>query len=152
MSFIMARVYIKEPREQEGHFGLYRTSAGGDESIIVRRKVGEPTDYLHTKSRKLARQREILALASQHWSHLSPSQKADWRRQIRWVSRIPPGSKSEDVILKGRQLFISEEIHSLATTQKQLVLPYELCIMLVDEDLNALDGDLSLSYKVAEEW
>ncbi|GAJ18193.1 unnamed protein product, partial [marine sediment metagenome] len=94
----------------------------------------------------------MLAQASRHWSHLSPSQKADWRRQIRWVSRIPPGSKSEDVILKGRQLFISEEIHSLATTQKQLVLPYELCIMLVDEDLNALDGDLSLSYKVAEEW
>ena len=152
LSFKMARVIIIAPREQEAHFGLYRTSAGGDEGIFVRRKVGEPTDYIHGYSRKLKRQREMLAVASRHWSHLTPGQKADWRQQIRWVSRIPPGSKSEEVILKGRQLFISEEIHSLATTQKQLLVPYEFCIMLVDEDYNALDGDLKLSYKEAEEW
>ncbi|GAJ18196.1 unnamed protein product, partial [marine sediment metagenome] len=64
----MATVHIKEPREQEAHFGLYRTTAGGDETIFVRRKIGEPTDYMHTKSRKLKQQRDNLALASQHYS------------------------------------------------------------------------------------
>ncbi|GAJ22318.1 unnamed protein product, partial [marine sediment metagenome] len=63
------------------HFGLYRTSAGGDQGIFVRRKVGDPTDYMHTKSKKVNQQRQNLALASKHYSHLTPSQKAVTRRQ-----------------------------------------------------------------------
>ncbi|GAI66657.1 unnamed protein product, partial [marine sediment metagenome] len=78
----MARVYAVKKRIQPAHFGLYRTSTGGDESIIVRRKVGEPTDYMHTKSRKLARQRANLTVASQHYSHLTPSQRQIAHRQL----------------------------------------------------------------------
>jgi len=60
--------------------------------------------------------------------------------------------KTDTKLLKGRQLFISKEMHSLQTTQTQLVLPYELCIMLVDEFLNPLDGELWLRYLKSGEW
>ena len=148
----MARVEIKEPREQEAHFGLYRTSAGGDESIIVRRKVGEPTDYTHKQSRKLKRQRDNLTLASQHYSHLSPRQKAITRHQFEEVEYQKSHGKTDTKLLSGRQLFISKEMHSLETTQKQLVLPHELCIMLVDEDHEPLSGELWLRYLKDAEW
>ncbi|MBA7536149.1 hypothetical protein ES705_28411 [subsurface metagenome] len=148
----MARVDIKEPREQESHFGLYRTSAGGQQFIIVRRKVGEPTDYMHTKSRKLARQRDNLTLASQHYAHLTPSQKAITRHQIEEVEYQKSHGKTDTKLLMGRQLFISKEMHSLEITQKQLVLPYELCIMLVDENLSPLAGELWLRYLKDGEW
>jgi len=148
----MATVRIKKAREQEAHFGLYRTSVGGSQSIFVRRKVGEPTDYMHTKSRKLKRQRDNLTLASQHYANLTPSQKAITRRHIEEVEFIASHGKTDIKLLQGRQLFISKEIHSLATTQKQTVLPYELCIMLVDENLSPLEGILWLRHLKGSEW
>lgn len=148
----MATVEIKEPREQAAHFGLYRTSAGGDEGIIVRRKVGEPTDYMHTKSRKLKRQRDNFTLASQHYSHLTPSQKAITRHQIEEVEYQKSHGKTDTKLLMGRQLFISKEIHSLETTQKQLVLPYELCIILADQGFSPLEGELWLRYLKDGKW
>ena len=148
----MARVEIKAPREQASSFALYRTSAGGDESIVVRRKVGEPTDYLHAKSRKLARQRENFTLASQHYSHLSPSQKAITRYQIEEVEYQKSHGQTDTRLLMGRQLFISKEMHSLETTQKQLVLPHELCIMLVDDTMTPLAGTLLLYDYVDDQW
>jgi len=148
----MATVKIVTPREQSSSFALYRTSAGGDESIIVRRKVGEPTDTNHTKSRKLKRQRDELALASHHYSQLTPSQKAITKHQIEEVEYIKSHGKTDTKLLKGRQLFISKEMHSLETTQKQLVLPYELCIMLVDELLLPIEGELFLRYLIDAEW
>lgn len=148
----MARVEIKEPRAQDAHFGLYRTSAGGDEGIIVRRKVGDPTDTMHTKSRKLARTRANLALASQHYAKLTPSQKAITRRQFEIMPFIKSHGKSDTKLLMGRQLFIAREMRSLRGTGKQTVLPYELCIQLVDPDYNLLDGNFWLRYLKDEEW
>jgi len=148
----MARVEIKEPREQAAHFGLYRTSAGGDDAIIVRRKVADPTDYMHTRIRKLSRQRANFTLATQHYARLSPSQKAITRHQFEEVEFIKSHGKTDTKLLSGRQLFISKEMHGLETTQKQTVLPYELCIMLVDENLNPLTGDLWLYCTVTDEW
>jgi len=148
----MARVEILKPREQEAHFGLYRTSPDGEETIFVRRKVGDPTDYMHTKSRKLARQRANFALATQHYAQLTPSQKAITRHQHEEVEYIKSHGKTDTKLLSGRQLFISKEMHSLETTQKQTVLPYELCIMLVDENLSPLAGELWLYCTVSGEW
>ena len=148
----MATVRIKKAREQEAHFGLYRTSVGGSQSIFVRRKVGEPTDYMHTKSRKLKRQRDNLTLASQHYANLTPSQKAITRRHIEEVEYIASHGKTDIKLLQGRQLFISKEMHSLETTQKQTKLPYELCIMLVDENLSPLEGELWLRYLKYPAW
>ncbi|MBA7486475.1 hypothetical protein ES707_22034 [subsurface metagenome] len=148
----MATVEIIKPRLQEGHFGLYRTSVGGDESIIVRRKVGEPTDYMHSKSMKSARQRYFMTLASQHYARLSPSQKALSRHQFEIVEYETGHSRTEEKLLMGRELFISREIHSLKTTGKQLILPLEVCIVLTDKNLVPLEGQLRLLYKTNGDW
>ena len=148
----MVRVEIKKLREQTSHFGLYRTSAGGDQEVFVRRKVGEPTDYMHTKSRKLTRQRENMAIASHHYASLTPSQKAITRGQIEEVEYQKSHGKTETKVMLGRQLFIAKEIRSLNVTQKQLSVPLEICIMLTDQDLNPLEGELWLYCTVTGEW
>lgn len=148
----MATVKVEILREQAAHFGLYRTSLGGDDSIIVRRKVGEPTDYLHSKSRKLIRQRENLALASQHYASLTPRQKAYTRRQIDFVEYQQSHGKTDTKLLTGRQLFIAREMKALHITGKPLVLPHEICIILCDNGLNPLEGELWLRYLEAGEW
>jgi len=148
----MARVNIKEPREQEAHFGLYRTSAGGDEAIIVRRKVGEPTDYQHSRSRKLKRQRDNLALASQHYATLSPSQKALTRHEFAEVEFQKSHGPTDTKLLSGRQLFISREIHSLNATGKPTLVPHEVCILLTDQNKAPLAGNLWLRYPKDDSW
>jgi len=148
----MARVNIKEPREQEAHFGLYRTSAGGDEAIIVRRKVGEPTDFQHNSSRKLKRQRENLAVASHLYAQLSPSQKAITRHEFAEVEYINSHGKTETKLLMGRQLFISRQIHSLNATGKTILVPHEVCILLTDQNKSPLAGNLWLRYPKDGSW
>lgn len=148
----MARVEIIQPREQEAHFGLYRTSPDGEETIFVRRKVGEPTDYMHTKSRKLKRQRDNFTLASQHYATLTPSQKAITRHQFAEVEYQKSHGKTDTKLLSGRQLFISQEIRSLNTTGTQLALPYELCIILADQGFSALEGNLWVRYLKDGQW
>ena len=148
----MARVDIRLFRTQYAHFGLYRTSAGGDESIIVRRKVGEPTDYMHPTSKALKSLRHHFALASQHYSHLTPSQKAITKHQIEEVEYQKSHGKTDTKFLMGRQLFISRELRSLETTGKQLALPHELCIILSDQGLCPLDGELWLRYLKDDKW
>lgn len=148
----MARVTPGKSREQETHFGLYRTGAGGDQAIIVRRKVGEPTDYLHPTNKKLALQRALMGLASQHYSHLTPTQKAITRHQIAEVEYQRSHGPTDTKILLGRQLFIAQELRKLKATQKQLVLPYELCIVVTDEDLNPIEGELWLRYRKEDTW
>lgn len=148
----MAKVEILQPREQQSHFGLYRQGVGGVQSIIIRRKVGDPTDYLHANSRKVQLQREYLSLASQHYATLTPTQKAKTRHQFEEVEFVNSHGKSDTKLLTGRQLFISKEIDSLAHTGKQLTLPLEICIVLTDEALERIPGDLWLSYQDIAEW
>ena len=148
----MATIKILAPRAQEAHFGLYKTSCGGDEPIYVRRKIADPTDYMHTKSRKLQRQQQSFALATKHYAQLTPSQKNITRHQMEDVEYQQSHGKTDTKLLTGRQLFISKEIRSLNVMQKQLLLPYELCIMLVDAGFNPLSGELWLRYLKGGEW
>jgi len=140
----MARVEIKEIREQEAHFGLYRQGLGSGDIMIIRRKVGEPIDYTHTTSRKLKRQRENLALASKHYANLSPTQKAFTRHQFEEVEFERPHGKTDTKLLTGRQLFIAKDIRSLRAKGKQITIPFEVCIVLTDQDLNPIEGELWL--------
>jgi hypothetical protein len=148
----MATVKIIQPRIQEAHFGLYRTSAGGDESIVVRRKIGEPTDYMHLNSRKLQRQRQSFALASQHYAHLSPNQKAISRHQFEEVEYQTSHGKTETKLLMGRQLFIAKDIHELNVNQKQIKPPLEACILLINPQGDPIDGEIWLWYLKNGEW
>jgi len=140
----MARVNVKKLREQAAHFGLYRQGLGSGDIMIIRRKVGEPTDYMHTKSRKVKQQREDLALASRHYANLTPTQKGFTRHQFEEVEYQVNHGKTDTKILTGRQLFVAKEVRSLRATGKQLVIPFEVCIVLTDQDLNPLEGELWL--------
>lgn len=104
----------------------------------------------HTNSIPLARQRARLATASQHWNNLTPTQKNAWHNKLGYVSR--QGSPSEQVLLSGRQLFISQEISSLNSKGQQLQPGYELCIVLCNEDYEALLGMLTVSYLENNVW
>jgi len=144
---IMATVKILASREQAAHFGLYRTSVGGSQSIFVRRKCGEPTDYMHTKSRKLQQQRANMSVASKDYARLSPSQKAETRHQFEEVEYQKSHGKTDTKLLTGRQLFISKDIHSLATSGKKMSVPYDACIVLSDPELNLIPGGMRLHFK-----
>ncbi|GAI70251.1 unnamed protein product, partial [marine sediment metagenome] len=148
----MARVEIGEYRAQDAHYGFYRDNLPSGDVIIVRRKVGEPTDYLHPNSRKVRLQRLNFGLASTHYSHLTPIQKKELKYQVREVSTIGGRSKSVTKVLQGRTLFISEDIHALNETQKQTPTPLQICIMLTDKDHNPIEGDIWLYYKENGEW
>lgn len=146
----MATVEIHTQEHRYAHYGLYRTILGGTERVTVRRKVGEKTDYMHNSSRRVQQQRERLGTASSQWNKLTPTQKNYWRTHPGFVLR--DAGKTETVLLIGRQLFIAQDIYSLAATGKLLTIPYELCIVLCDEEYYPLNGGLSLLYYEAEEW
>ncbi|MBA7573950.1 hypothetical protein ES708_15751 [subsurface metagenome] len=107
---------------------------------------------MHSKSARVKDQRERLATASRHYASLTPVQRARLRHQMRFVSRVGSGSVSEEVLLQGRQLFISEDIRELKTKQKLLSPLFEVCIVLCDKEYTALSGNLWLYYWIAGEW
>ncbi|GAH84251.1 unnamed protein product, partial [marine sediment metagenome] len=87
-----------------------------------------------------------------HYARLTPSQKAITRHQFEEVEFERSHGKTDTKLLTGRQLFISKEIHSLATAGKPLYLPHEICIMLVDAGHLPLEGTLTLRYLDLGEW
>ncbi|GAJ03183.1 unnamed protein product, partial [marine sediment metagenome] len=140
----MATVEITTKREQATHFGLFRASPGGNQSIFVRRKVGEPTDYMHTKSKKVKRQREVFGQASIHYSHLTSLQKEDLKHQVEEVEYIRDHGKSDIKVLQGRALFISKDIHALIETAKQTEMPLTICILSVEPTGQPIDVPILL--------
>jgi len=102
----------------------------------------EPTDVIHGNSRKLKRQREYLTLASQHYARLTSSQKAHTRHQFEEVDYIKSHGKTDYKLLTGRQLFISKEMYSLATTGKQQKDLIELCLACCDPAYDAVVPDI----------
>ncbi|MBA7605845.1 hypothetical protein ES703_12980 [subsurface metagenome] len=149
---IIMKVEIGEYRPQDAHYGFYRDNLPSGDVIIIRRKVGEPTDYLHPNSRKVRQQRLNFGLASTHYSHLTPIQKKELKYQVREVSTIGGRSKSVTKVLQGRTLFISEDIHALNETQRQIPTPLQICIVLTDQDLNPIVGEIQLFYREDGEW
>jgi len=148
----MARVEIGEYRAQDAHYGFYRDDLPSGDVILIRRKVGEPTDYLHPNSRKVRQQRLNFGLASTHYSHLTPIQKRELRYVVEEVSFVRGHSKSDTKVLQGRTLFISKDIHSLNELQKHIPSYLQICIALTDQDLNLIEGDIWLYGLIDSEW
>lgn len=147
----MATVKIGKPRVGHKLFGFYRTRVGGDESIVVRRKMGEPTDVMHSASKEVQDQRRRFGIASTHYAGLTPRQKRDSRWQMRFVSRVGH-SPSEEVLLEGRQLFISEDINEQRVRGRLKKPAFYPCIILCDVAHTPLDGVLHLWYTKAGQW
>ncbi len=150
--FIMVRVNIGKYRAQDAHYGFYKDNLPSGDIIVIRRKVGEPTDFLHPNSRKVRLHRQNFALASQHYSHLTSIQKRELRYVTEEVSTIGGRSKSVTKVLQGRELFISKDIHALDETQKQIPTPLQICIVLTDPEFNPIEGYLWLYYLEDGEW
>jgi hypothetical protein len=148
----MVKVNIGKWRPQDAHYGFYQETIPSGDIVIVRRKVGEPTDYLHPNSRKLRIHRRNFGLASTHYSHLTPIQKKELKYVGEIVSFVRGHSKSDTKFLQGRPLFISKDTHALDETQTQIPTPLQICIVLTDPDLNPIEGDLRLYYLEDGEW
>jgi hypothetical protein len=87
---------------------------------------------MHTKSRKLKIQREAFGQASIHYSHLTSFQKRDLKYKIVEVVYIRDHGKSDIKVLQGRPLFISQDIHAITQTAKQIEMPNAICIVSVE--------------------
>jgi len=148
----MAKVEIGAYREQDAHYGLYQLPTESGNIVIVRRKVGEPTDYLHPNSRQVRQQRKNFGLASTHYSHLTPIQKREYRLTTEVVEYSRGSKKSGTKVLTGRQLFISKDIHSLNELQEHIPSYLQICIALTDQELNLIEGDIRLYGLFDGEW
>ena len=98
----MARLYPGTKRTIETSYAVYGQDLAGEETILVRRKVGEPVDYKHANCKDLLLQRLRLAKASKDWSNLTWREKNEWHKKLEYVY----GTK----LLTGQQLYISEHI------------------------------------------
>ena len=150
--FIMVRVNVGQHRAQDAHYGFYKDDLPSGDIIVIRRKVGEPTDFLHPNSRKVRLHRQNFALASKHYSHLTSIQKRELRYVTEEVSTIGGRSKSVNKVLQGRELFISKDIHSLDEKHVHIPSFLQICIQLTDQDLNPLAGEIALYYQINGDW
>jgi len=148
----MVKVNVGEYRPQDAHYGLYQLATESGDIVVVRRKVGEPTDYLHPNSRQVKQQRYNFGLASTHYSHLTPIQKRENRYNAEVVEFSRGSKKSGTKLLTGRTLFISKDIHSLNELQKHIPSYLQICIALTDQDLNLIEGDVWLYGLIDSEW
>lgn len=107
---------------------------------------------MHLNSAETQRQRRRFTEASQHYASFTPPQKWLSRLQMKDISYIINHGKSGVKLLQGRQLVISEDVRSLRATGRLTVPPYQICIIMCDEDYNPLAGTLYLKYLEDGTW
>lgn len=145
----MAKIKLGALREQEASYHLYKQPSERGEIIVVRRKLAMPSDVEHRSSRETKRQRERFGEASKRWASIPGPLKAELREKYGIVDTQTPHGLSEIKVLQGAQLFLSQEIHQQKYHQAHQEIPLYACIILVDQFLNPLDGDLTLFYQEA---
>ena len=140
----MAKVKLKELRELEAGYHIYRQPSPAGEMIIVRRKVATPTDVEHRSSKATQAQRQRFARASKKWASLPPVVRADLRQNYGIVDVQTPHGLSTIDVLQGSHLFISQEIHQQKYHQEHVQVPMWLCVQTVDPKGRVIDVPLSL--------
>ena len=98
----MARLYPGTKRVIDSSYAIYGQDLAGEEKILVRRKIGEPSDTKHPNAKELLLQRLRLAKAARDWGNLTWREKQEWHKRLEYVY----GTK----LLSGQQLYISEHI------------------------------------------
>ena len=84
----MAVIYLGRLREQTRHYGFYKQASPTGDITVVRRKVGEPVDFMHISSRKVRLQREFFSQASKHYATLTPMQRLKQKYRAEEVEAI----------------------------------------------------------------
>jgi len=143
----MAKVKLKELRELEAGYHLYRQPSPAGEMIIVRRKVAMPTDVQHRSSNATQAQRQRFAAASKKWASLPPLVKADLRQNYGIVDVQTPHGLSTIDVLQGSQLFISQEIHQEKYHQEHVQVPWYLCHVATNQCGEVLPLELELLFR-----
>lgn len=80
----MARIYPGTKRIQITSFAFYGQDFAGEETILVRRKVGEPCDYQHSNNRRLKLQRLRMANASKAYAKLNWFERQYWHKRYEY--------------------------------------------------------------------
>jgi len=135
----MAKVTLGQKREIEGGYHIYRQPSQAGDLITVRRKVAMPSDVQHSSSKPTQRHRQIFSRASKRWAAIPAPVRADLQHNYGYVPVQGHPAAVDYKVLKGRELFLSQEMHGLEYLDTHLELPLYLCFILTDECNTTLD-------------
>jgi len=140
----MAKVILKEKRELEAGYHIYRQPSEAGDLITVRRKVAMPSDVEHNSSKPTQRHRQTLARASKRWASIPAPIKAIMSDNYGFVPIKGHFAQADYKVLKGRELFIAQEIHKLEYQDAHQETPLWLCVQAVDPTGRIIDIPLKL--------
>lgn len=84
-SYYMARIFPGDTRIRLAGYQQYPLSRGSSGVVLVRRKVGEPCDFLHSASCKTRLQRARFSKAAKDYAKLTYYQKQRWKLRFEVV-------------------------------------------------------------------
>jgi len=142
----MAKIKRGQDRETPAGYHIYRQPTPSGELLTIRRKVAMPTDVNHKSSRATMLQRQRFTNASKRWSNLPGFMKTHFSNTYGIVVQHRPHSPSTIKVLKGSQLFLSQEIHQVKYLVKHVETPVTLCVIACDDFNRAIHLPLKLRY------
>lgn len=142
----MAKITLKEKRPIDAGYHIYRQPTEAGDLITVRRKVAMPTDVQHKSSKETTRHRQIFAKASERWAALPSLVKRDLSNNYGIVPVQGHFAQPDVKVLKGRQLFLSQEIHAQQYHQKHTETPLWLCVQTISPTGKLIPVDIALYY------
>lgn len=141
----MAKVTLKQTREIEGGYHIYRQPSEAGDLITVRRKVATPSDVQHNSSKATQRHRQILSRASKRWAKIPPPIKALMSNNYAWVPTQGHFAEADYKVLTGMQLFVAQEMHKLEYHDGHIQVAEIVCAQAVDPTGRVNDVPLVLS-------
>jgi len=143
----MAKVTLGQKREIEGGYHIYRQPSEAGDLITVRRKLAMPSDVEHNSSKPTQRHRQIFSRASKRWAAIPAPVRADLQHNYGYVPVQGHPAAVDYKVLKGRELFLSQEMHGLEYLNLHALLPWWLCIVTTDQVGRVIDIPLELRGK-----
>ncbi len=142
----MAKIKRGVDRETAAGYHIYRQPTPSGELLTIRRKVATPTDVDHKSSRATRLQRLRFSNASKRWARLPGIFKTSFSNTYGIVVQQKPHGLSTVKVLKGSQLFISQEIHQVKFFNEHVVTPVAACVVACDDFERAIHLPLKARY------
>lgn len=129
----MARVILKQKRELPAGYHIYRQPTEGGELLTVRRKVAMPSDVQHRSSKTTQRHRRIFGAAAKRWAAIPAPVRADMSNNYGFVPIQGHFGEADYKVLKGRELFLAQEIHLQEEKALHAAIPIMVCVVATDQ-------------------
>ena len=142
----MAKVILKQKRQLDAGYHIYRQPSEAGELITVRRKIAMPSDVQHRSSKPTQRHRRIFAAATKRWAAIPAPVRAEMSNNYGFVPIQGHFGAADYKVLKGRELFIAQEMHAQETLRQHLDLPPMLCVVATDK----LDRTIGLKLMIRQ--